>query len=227
MPQNMPRLYNMEASSKPSRFRPSVGAIVFNREGKVLCGKRIDLGFWQFPQGGMHPEEDPVEAALREVKEEVGIDSNELKLVEYRQLPLEKFIYDRTIVKDGTKFDGQEQKYIIFGLQKDISPKSLNLESSLEPAEFSEVDFLTWDQLISRSIPSRTFIYARLRNTVKPMIADYLSKDNNKTQRNVISSTLYDEPLQYLGQRISYPTSKPPPLTYFTMSNIIPENQFC
>jgi putative (di)nucleoside polyphosphate hydrolase len=156
----------------PSKFRPSVGAIVFNQTGKLLCGRRKDLGYWQFPQGGMHPEEDPVNAALREVNEEMGLPSDKLEMVPQPLFPHERFCYHRSMFKDGIHYDGQEQRYVLFQWDGDIA--SCNLDPGFEPPEFSEVAWLNWDELISKCVPSRTFIYGRLRNTVKPLIADFL-----------------------------------------------------
>ncbi|HNF27712.1 MAG TPA: NUDIX domain-containing protein, partial [Leptospiraceae bacterium] len=34
-------------------YRKNTGVVVFNREGKVLVGERVQYpGAWQFPQGG-------------------------------------------------------------------------------------------------------------------------------------------------------------------------------
>jgi putative (di)nucleoside polyphosphate hydrolase len=60
-------------------YRPNVGAVLFNQEGLVLVARRGDLpnaeapaGGWQLPQGGIDEGEDPREAVLRELAEEIG-----------------------------------------------------------------------------------------------------------------------------------------------------------
>jgi putative (di)nucleoside polyphosphate hydrolase len=57
-------------------YRPGVGAVLFNAQGLVFVGQRIDTPFeaWQLPQGGMDPGEDPEAAVLRELAEEIGTD---------------------------------------------------------------------------------------------------------------------------------------------------------
>ena len=60
-------------------YRPNVGAVLFNREGKIFVARRADLpnaegapGGWQLPQGGIDPDEDPRIAIFRELEEEIG-----------------------------------------------------------------------------------------------------------------------------------------------------------
>ena len=61
-------------------YRPCAGIALFNREGLVWIGRRIDgpqeaegIGhWWQMPQGGIDGDEDPVAAAKRELAEETA-----------------------------------------------------------------------------------------------------------------------------------------------------------
>src|SRR5215831_20972777 len=58
-----------------SGYRPAVGVMLLNRAGEVFVARRIDiptLPAWQMPQGGIDPGETPRQAALRELKEEIG-----------------------------------------------------------------------------------------------------------------------------------------------------------
>lgn len=58
-----------------SDYRPAVGIMLLNAEGKVWAGQRLDnkLEAWQMPQGGLDSGEAPLDAALRELEEETGI----------------------------------------------------------------------------------------------------------------------------------------------------------
>src|SRR6516165_6477933 len=65
-------------------YRPCAGLAVFNRDGRVFIGRRIDgpehvdeTHDWQMPQGGIDRGEDPWRAALRELYEETNIRSVE------------------------------------------------------------------------------------------------------------------------------------------------------
>jgi putative (di)nucleoside polyphosphate hydrolase len=69
----------IDAAALP--YRRNVGAVLFDRNGRVLVARRADLpnaegapGGWQLPQGGIDEGEDPRSAVLRELAEEIGTD---------------------------------------------------------------------------------------------------------------------------------------------------------
>jgi 8-oxo-dGTP pyrophosphatase MutT (NUDIX family) len=77
----------------------SYGIVPLRRKAhhwEALLVKRQE-GFWEFPKGHSGPEESPLEAATRELKEETGLDikkvlfSNPIK-IEY------KFTYDQELI---------------------------------------------------------------------------------------------------------------------------------
>src|SRR5262245_52059367 len=65
-------------------FRAGVGALVVDREGRVLAFKRRagDTSEWQLPQGGLLRGETPTRAALREIEEETSIPGSKLELMD-------------------------------------------------------------------------------------------------------------------------------------------------
>jgi putative (di)nucleoside polyphosphate hydrolase len=98
-------------------YRPCVGIMLLNREGRVFVGCRIDgpehsdlTHKWQMPQGGVDPDEDTWAAAQRELYEETNVRSVE-KLAE---IP-EWLSYDipRDLVGEAWsgKYRGQRQKW--------------------------------------------------------------------------------------------------------------------
>lgn len=63
-------------------YRPCVGILLMNRDGKVFLGERLDTpGAWQMPQGGIDDGEKPKAAALRELEEETGVDRQLVKIL--------------------------------------------------------------------------------------------------------------------------------------------------
>jgi ADP-ribose pyrophosphatase YjhB (NUDIX family) len=60
-------------------YRPGVGIVLLNTGNQVFVGRRIDVeDAWQMPQGGIEPGETPREAALRELREEIGTNDVEI-----------------------------------------------------------------------------------------------------------------------------------------------------
>lgn len=62
-------------------YRPNVGIILSNVEGKVFWAKRIGQNAWQFPQGGIQHNEDAEEAMYRELHEEVGLRPADVSII--------------------------------------------------------------------------------------------------------------------------------------------------
>ena len=57
----------------PEFYRPNVGLMLIAADRRVFVGLRTGKAdAWQMPQGGVDRGETPIEAACRELKEEVG-----------------------------------------------------------------------------------------------------------------------------------------------------------
>ena len=57
----------------PEFYRPNVGLMLIGAERRIFVGRRLNQpDAWQMPQGGVDKGETPVEAACRELREEVG-----------------------------------------------------------------------------------------------------------------------------------------------------------
>lgn len=60
-------------AGRPDSYRPNVGLMLIARDRRVFIGRRANQpDAWQMPQGGVDKGETPVEAACRELHEEVG-----------------------------------------------------------------------------------------------------------------------------------------------------------
>lgn len=55
-------------------------AVIFDDHDRVLLCHRRDIDAWNLPGGGVEDGESPWDAAVREVREEVGIDSEIVRL---------------------------------------------------------------------------------------------------------------------------------------------------
>lgn len=109
-------------------YRPAIGIIVVNRRDQVLIGRRNDLvDQWQFPQGGIDPNETPNSAVLRELKEETGISQENVEILDHTQEYL-KYDYPHSViqelnVKKTWRYAGQQLQFFLLryhGLDENI-----------------------------------------------------------------------------------------------------------
>ena len=54
--------------------RRSAGGVLFDNKGNIVLTQEMD-GSWSMPKGGIDKGESPLDAAIREIKEETGIAS--------------------------------------------------------------------------------------------------------------------------------------------------------
>lgn len=66
--------FNDPNAPKANTIIPAASAIVTNHEGKILLHRRSDNDLWALPGGSMDIGESISETAVREVKEETGLD---------------------------------------------------------------------------------------------------------------------------------------------------------
>jgi len=73
--------FNDPDAPRATRVVPAASAVVTDEQGRVLLGKRTDNTLWTIPGGTMKPGETIAETAIREVKEETGIDVEVVSLI--------------------------------------------------------------------------------------------------------------------------------------------------
>ncbi|MFF7730736.1 NUDIX domain-containing protein [Streptomyces sp. NPDC008001] len=66
--------YDDPAAPEPNRLVVAASAVVTDGEGRILMQRRADSGLWALPGGGMEMDESLVGAAVREVREETGLE---------------------------------------------------------------------------------------------------------------------------------------------------------
>ena len=62
-------------------YRPNVGIVLLNDDGRLFWARRVRRDGWQFPQGGMRSDETPLEAMYRELAEETGLQSEHVEVL--------------------------------------------------------------------------------------------------------------------------------------------------
>jgi putative (di)nucleoside polyphosphate hydrolase len=148
-------------------YRRAVGIMVLNPEGRVLVAQRIDMpsDAWQMPQGGIDRGETPIEAAKRELCEEIGTCNGEF-LGESRDW----YSYDLPAELAGKlwrgRFRGQTQKWFAFRFAGDDSEINLETETP-EFLAWKWVDAIEVPRLI---VPFKRDIYTAILSEFAPYL---------------------------------------------------------
>ncbi|MFH9223307.1 NUDIX domain-containing protein [Streptomyces lydicus] len=66
--------YNDPSAPEPNSLVVAASAVVTDDQGKILLQRRRDNGLWALPGGGMEMTDSLPGTAVREVKEETGLD---------------------------------------------------------------------------------------------------------------------------------------------------------
>ncbi|WP_335977897.1 MULTISPECIES: NUDIX domain-containing protein [Streptomycetaceae] len=66
--------YDDPEAPKPNSLVVAASAVVTDDEGRILLQRRTDNGLWALPGGGMDMADSLPGTAVREVKEETGLD---------------------------------------------------------------------------------------------------------------------------------------------------------
>ncbi|MDR2666664.1 MAG: RNA pyrophosphohydrolase [Holosporales bacterium] len=130
---------------REGNFRNGVGMVVVNNDNRIFAGKKNSVNTkmvsfflkkpWQMPQGGIEKGEAPIEAALRELKEEIGTDNVDVIAETEEWL---EYLVPHGLRRKNNKFIGQRQKWFLLkflGNDKEIDLKLTN---------HSEFDIWRW-----------------------------------------------------------------------------------
>jgi len=151
-------------------YRPGVGVVVIDDEGRVLVGRRIRaIGpeRWQFPQGGIDEGEAPLEAALRELEEEIGTRDvavlGELERPLRYDLPAD--IHPRPRWAD--RYRGQEQRWFAVRLRNGEA----DIDLGRHKPEFDAWKWVTMDEAVEGAVPFKRALYEALRSWLRDLSA--------------------------------------------------------
>jgi len=123
-------------------FRQNVGIILMDEASQVLIAGRSGRSGWQFPQGGVQRRESAEQAMYRELREEVGLDPDDVRIagvtrewIRYR-LPKK---YQRREVEPLCV--GQKQRWFLLSLVS--GHDRLRFDATDQP-EFDRCRWVDW-----------------------------------------------------------------------------------
>ena len=158
--------------SNTLQYRPNVGIVIFNSDKNIWIGKRLDNNTkegWQLPQGGIDYQEEPLDAAIREVYEETGITTIKNiatidNWIKYN-LPL-----DIAKNKWGGKYIGQKQKWYLFYFYGDENEININIDKQPEFSKWKWAD----EQYIKDNVTNfRKDVYKKVFESFSKVIKKY------------------------------------------------------
>ena len=147
----------------PALYRPCVGIMLMNGQGRVFVGRRIDNkegDWWQMPQGGVDPGEDLDTAMLRELGEETGLEPHHLRIM--GRLP-EELYYDLPDELKGRLWGGQYvgQRQIWYCVRLTGSDADIDLNAHDHP-EFCDWKWVEPQDLPGMIVPFKQAIYRKV-----------------------------------------------------------------
>ncbi len=152
-------------------YRPCVGVMLVNADGKAFVGKRIDNregDWWQMPQGGVDDGEDLEAAALRELWEETGVTAPHVELIARTG---EELLYDLPDELLGKlwkgRFRGQRQHWFLGRFAG--SDDDIRLDAH-KPPEFYEWKWVEPRQLPDLIVPFKKRVYRAVLDEFRDLI---------------------------------------------------------
>ena len=154
-------------------FRANVGIVISNQQGQLLWARRHGQNAWQFPQGGVDEGETPEQTMYRELHEEVGLKSEDVKILKQTREWLHYRLPSRYL-RQGSKplCIGQKQKWFLLQLIGD--EKLIRFDQGSRP----EFDHWRW---VSYWYPVRNVIDFK-RNVYRLALSELLFSLNVKKQ---------------------------------------------
>lgn len=142
-------------------YRPCVGMMLVNMDGKVFVGQRLDneVEAWQMPQGGIDKGEEPRDTALRELGEETGIVADLVNIIARAREEMFYDLPDDLIGRVwGGKYRGQRQTWFLMrflGTDADVNIRT-------EHQEFRDWRWVLPEELPELIVPFKKKLYRDL-----------------------------------------------------------------
>ena len=149
-------------------FRANVGIVLANGRGQVFWAKRAGMDAWQFPQGGICPDETVESAMYRELREEVGLMREHVEILGYTRDWLHYRLPRRFIRRNSLPLCiGQKQIWYLLRLVADDANVQLNTSNS---PEFDHWCWVESGEAVQRVVKFKRQVYRRALDQLAPFM---------------------------------------------------------
>ena len=150
-------------------YRPNVGIIIANDEGKLFWARRIGQDAWQFPQGGIAYAESPEQAVFRELNEETGLQPEDVKIIAQTEGWLRYDLPEHLIRRYKRPVCvGQKQKWFMLKLLADEA--SISLKNENQRPEFDLWKWVDYWEPLSEVIAFKRDVYREALEYFAPVL---------------------------------------------------------
>lgn len=151
-------------------YRPNVGIILCNDAHLVLWARRSGQAGWQFPQGGVRPNESPEEAMFRELREEVGLTPAHVQVLgrtrDWLRYDIPPAFRRRS---PGSAIRGQKQIWFLLHLLG--SEADVCLDASERP-EFDAWRWIEYWSALDQIVAFKREVYRQALTELAPMLPE-------------------------------------------------------
>lgn len=161
-------------------YRHNVGIVLSNVFGQVLWAKRVGMDAWQFPQGGIQRNESPETAMYRELEEELGLESDDVKVMASTKNWLRYQLPKRYIRHNSEPVCiGQKQIWYMLLLMADDS--KVNLAYSSKP-EFDHWVWVNYWKPVRDVVSFKRDVYRKALEELAPFMMPWLHGSDNSSR---------------------------------------------
>ncbi|MEZ5844604.1 MAG: RNA pyrophosphohydrolase [Hyphomicrobiaceae bacterium] len=156
-------------NAEPTAYRPCVGLMVINRDGGVWVGRRVGAPddaegndtWWQMPQGGIDEGEDARQAAIRELREETGMETIEVigETAGWVTYDLPEHLIGKAW---GGKYRGQKQRWFAMRFLGQETEIRIDPPPGGHSVEFDRWRWASVDELLGMVVPFKRGVYRQV-----------------------------------------------------------------
>lgn len=149
-------------------YRANVGIILINDERRIFWGKRMGQNAWQFPQGGVNPDETLEDALYRELHEEVGLYPEDVEILACTAQWL-RYNLPKRFIRYGSQplCIGQKQRWFLLKLKG--GDHAINLDAYHKP-EFEAWRWVYYWYPVKKVIAFKRQVYRQALKAFAPYV---------------------------------------------------------